>query len=133
MIDTYYNLIGGSARHCGEVADGGHHLMLEPSVSEPWAAREMAGALLPNERCRPNLVQIAENIASNGGASFSSACGHAGRQAARRLFRNERTNPEGLMNGHVQQTAARCSELDLVLCIQDTTILDYTTHRGKKG
>lgn len=102
-------------------------------MPEPWAAREMAGAALPHERFRTSLIGITEHIASSGGSSFSAACGHGGRQAARRLCRNSRTTPEGLMTGHGQQTAARCAGHSLVLCIQDSTTLDYTTHRSKKG
>ena len=104
-------------------------------MAQPWAAREVAGAQLPDDRFRPNVARIAEGLASNGGSSFSVACGHGGRQAARRLFRNEETTVAGLLQGHVEQTAVRCSAAghDLVLCIQDTTTLDYTRHRSKTG
>jgi hypothetical protein len=120
-------------------------------MPEPWAAQEVVGAVLPDDRFRSNLAQIAESLASNGGSSYSVACGHGGRQSARRLFRNEATSAEGLLLGHVEQTAARCvsqsgdhtgdhtgvrdrgNRGNLVLCIQDTTILDYTAHRSKTG
>ena len=113
----------------------------------PWAAQEVFGAVLPDDRFRSNLAQIAESLASNGGSSYSVACGHGGRQSARRLFHNKATSAEGLLQGHVEQTAARCvsqsgdhtgdrhrgNRGNLLLCIQDTTILDYTGHRSKTG
>jgi len=102
-------------------------------MPEPWAAREFAGAELPDPRFRTSVTNNAENLASNTGASYSAAVGHGGRQAARRLYKNERTTVQGLIKGHVQQTAARCAEHELVLCIQDTTILDYSHHRSKTG
>jgi len=104
-------------------------------MAEPWAAREVAGAQLPDDRFRSSVACIAEGLASNGGSSFSVACGHGGRQSARRLFRNEETTVSGLLQGHVEQTAVRCSSTgyDLVLCVQDTTTLDYSKHRSKTG
>jgi hypothetical protein len=102
-------------------------------MPEPWAAREFAGADLPHERFRMSLTINAENLASNTGSSYSASVGHGGRQAARRLFHNKRTTVQGLLKGHVQQSAARCAQHDLVLCIQDTTTLDYSRHRSKTG
>ena len=100
---------------------------------EAWADFEFAGAVLPDPRFRSSLVRNAEALASNSGVSFSVACGDDGRQAARRLFRNEATTINGLMKGHYQQTAARCSGLPLVLVPQDSMILEYTSHHALTG
>jgi hypothetical protein len=100
---------------------------------EHWAAGEFAGSVLPNDRFRPGLVRNAEALVSDTGASFSVACGDDGRQAARRLFRHAKTSMKGLMKGHVQQTAARCSGLPLVIVAQDTVTLEYTGHSSLTG
>lgn len=102
-------------------------------MPEPWAAQEVMGARLPDDRFRPNVAQIVEGLSSHGGSSFSVACGHGGRQSARRLLRNEETTVDGLLKGHFEQTAGRCAAYEMVLAIQDTTTLDYTRHRSKTG
>ena len=102
-------------------------------MPEPWAFREISGAALPHARYYSNLVRIAEGLASSCGSSFSAGCGHGGRQSARRLFRRRETTVEGILTGHYQQTAARCSDHPLVLCAQDTTYLDFSSHTSTSG
>lgn len=102
-------------------------------MSEPWAFGELAGALLPHSRYRSSLARIVEGLASSCGSSFSAGCGHGGRQAARRLFGNPSLCIDDLLNGHFEQTAARCFGQPLVLAVQDTTTLDYTSHASKEG
>ncbi len=102
-------------------------------MPEPWACHEVMGARLPNVGFRTNLSRIAEGLASNCGSSYSVGCGHAGRQAARRLFQHPETTVNGLLSGHSEQTAARCAGHELVLCVQDTTTLNYSTHKCKTG
>ena len=102
-------------------------------MPDSWAFREISGANLPHTRYYSSLARIAEGLASSCGYSFSTGCGHGGRQAARRLFRRPDTTIGGLLAGHYQQTAARCAEHELVLCAQDTTYLDFTTHPSTSG
>lgn len=102
-------------------------------MPEPWAYREVCGAVLPHARYHASLAHIAEGLASSCGSSYSTGCGHGGRQSARRLFRHSKTTVNGLLSGHIEQTAARCAGHDLVLCVQDTTVLDFSTHNSKTG
>jgi hypothetical protein len=98
-----------------------------------WAEEEMAGAQLPDERFRKNAGFICERLAENSGVSFSVATGHAGRQAASRLFSNEKTSSDGLLYGHVEKTVERCGGHNVLLVPQDTTFLNYTSHVAKEG
>lgn len=100
---------------------------------EAWARRELVGARLPDKRYLTSICGIAERLAQSGATSYSEAVGHAGRQAARRLFDEEETSVDGLLQGHYQQTGVRCAEHRLVLAVQDTTALDYTQHKSKQG
>jgi len=102
-------------------------------MSEPWAFREISGARLPHSKFHASLACIVEGLASSCGSSFSAGCGHGGRQSARRLFGNPALSIEGLLKGHFEQTAARCFGQSMVLAVQDTTVLDYTSHVSKKG
>lgn len=98
-----------------------------------WAGQEMAGAKLPDRRLRRSLAAIAERMAVSAGASFSQACGPAGRQAARRALRHKKVNVDDLLQGHFEQTGARCKAHERVVAIQDTTTLDYGRHRATQG
>jgi hypothetical protein len=53
--------------------------------------------------------------------------------AAYRLFNNERIEPGTIQLPHYQRTRQRCSTHRVVLCVQDTSTLDYTHHKSKKG
>jgi hypothetical protein len=98
-----------------------------------WAAREMAGVTLWDRRCVSSLIRITAHLAARAGEAFSAACGKAGRQAAHRIFTAETTSVRGLLAGHRDQTVRRCRQHPLVLALQDTTELDYTTHKATTG
>ena len=98
-----------------------------------WAETEMAGAHLWDRRRRRSLAALCERLGQQPEASFSTACGPGLRQAAHRLFEHPATTVAALLAGHVEQTAGRCGEHDLVLAIQDSTEFDYTTHKATTG
>lgn len=112
-------------------------------MPQPWAWTELAGARVWDPRCRRSLTRICEQLADRPQASFSTACGPAGRQAAHRIFEHRTTAVAGLLHGHYQQTARRCQEAlgppvadaepELLLVAQDTTELDYSTHLATTG
>src|SRR5437763_15371735 len=98
------------------------------TMPEPWAFREISGAILPHAKYHSSLANIMEGLASSCGSSFSSGCGHGGRQAARRLFGNPELSVEGLLSGHFEQTAARWFGQSLLLAEVDPTVLCYASH-----
>jgi hypothetical protein len=100
---------------------------------DTWAAREFVGCELPDARFHTSLAKNAEALATHSGDSFSVACGDDGRQSARRLFRHKGTSLNGLMKGHFEQTAARCSNMPLVIAAMDSMILEYTGHHALTG
>src|SRR5215510_3606860 len=55
------------------------------------------------------------------------------RQAGSRIFGAAQMSVEKMLAGHVAQTAQRCREQTEVIVAQDTTDLNYTTHKGVKG
>jgi hypothetical protein len=66
------------------------------------------------------------------GSSFSVALGPAGRQAARRAVHNTKMTPEIMLSGHLGQTARRAAQYDYTIVAQDTTEIDYASHRASK-
>ena len=52
---------------------------------------------------------------------------------AYRLFNNSAVEPATIQQGHWQITRQHCAEHAVVLNVQDTSELDYTGYRAKKG
>ncbi len=54
-------------------------------------------------------------------------------KATYRLFANQKTTPEKILQPHLERTRERVAEHELVLATQDTSFLNYTHHPKKKG
>jgi hypothetical protein len=54
-------------------------------------------------------------------------------KAAYRFFNNKRIDMDELLNSHIEMTAQRIKDHDIILAVQDTTILNYTTHLKTEG
>lgn len=52
---------------------------------------------------------------------------------AYRLLNNPRVDPADIQRAHWQWTHQRCNYHPLVLCVQDTSDMDFTGHAAKKG
>jgi hypothetical protein len=100
---------------------------------EGWAAAEVQGARLDDQRRRPNMARLWEALAEHPGKSFSAALGDTLRQAAYGLCSQSGCTPDDLLAGHVQQTAHRAVAAGRVVVAQDTVRFDYYTHRGCSG
>jgi hypothetical protein len=68
------------------------------------------------------------------GASLPRACGgHSELTGAYRLFDHEAVTLAGMLAGHRAATLARAAAEPVVLAVQDSTWLDYGTHRACTG
>lgn len=52
---------------------------------------------------------------------------------AYRLLNNPRVDPAEIQRSHWRWTYQRCSNHPVVLCVQDTSDIDFTGHAAKKG
>ncbi len=95
-----------------------------------WAHTEMQDTPLPDKRFRNNLIQMCSRLSTNCGQSFSSAVGSATRKSANRLFSYDDLE---IQSGHIQQTVFRCNKEEYVLVLEDTTDLNYRSHRQTEG
>lgn len=102
-------------------------------MAEVWAVPEFVSAKVGDKRRRAVLSETARRLVDGCGLSYSVAVGHGGRQAARRVFRHPGTTVEGLLSGHFAQTVGRCAEHEWVYLIQDTTRLDFSSHKATHG
>lgn len=89
---------------------------------------------LGDPRLARRLEQLVCTLAEQPTATVPQATGAwAPTLAAYRFFDNERVEPAAITAGLAQATVARCSPEPVVLAVQDTTSLDYTTHRQTTG
>lgn len=104
--------------------------MYEPAN---WAKREFSDANLGDLRRTNRLIKISEGLTKAVGSPISSVCGKSGAQTVTRLFSNEMVTLESVTEPHINQTKLRCVKSDRVLAVQDTTVLDFSTHNATTG
>jgi hypothetical protein len=89
---------------------------------------------LGDPRLTKRLIRLADDLSSNPTASIPMACGGwAETKAAYRLLDNEALDWRALLEAHRQPTIGRMAGLTRVLCLQDTTELDFTSQPGIAG
>lgn len=91
-----------------------------------WAGEEFATADLGDKRLNSRLVKLVEQLAAKPTASIPAACGGWGETAAAyRLLDNERCDWREIIQSHATSTVERMAGLPVVLCLHDTTELDF--------
>jgi hypothetical protein len=105
-----------------------------PPAARDWAEQEFGAAALPDARLRRRLLSLARDFYARPGAPVPQACAsRAGTKAAYRFFSHPRLTMQQLLAAHYQATAERVQREPVVLAVQDTTRLNYTTHRATAG
>lgn len=98
-----------------------------------WAAREFRQAKLGDARRTLRLIEAAAGLAKNVGVAISFCCGAMAAQSISRLFGREEVTLASVMKPHALETAKRCNDHDIVIVAQDTTFLNYDSHKALKG
>jgi len=92
-------------------------------------AMELQGIDLGDKRLNRRSKRMIEALAANPQASVNSACdGWGDTMAAYRFFDNDNIQPQQILQPHVDATKRRIREQSVVLMIQDTTELNYSSH-----
>jgi hypothetical protein len=95
-----------------------------------WAEEEFRGIDLGDKRRDRRAMRLVERLAERPTASIPGACnGWAETQAAYRFLANEAYDWLDILEPHRQCTVGRMGQYRLVLCIQDTTELDFNGQR----
>jgi hypothetical protein len=100
-------------------------------VMDNWAKEELGGADLGDERLNNRLINLATRFADKPTASIPGACSDwAETQAAYRFFEQSSQKKRGLdwravLEPHIQMSEARMRQHPVVLCLQDTTELNF--------
>jgi hypothetical protein len=99
-----------------------------------WAARETQTADLGDQRLTKRLTHLLDRALSQPTASIPVACrGWKETLAAYRFFDNPKVKAENVLAPHRAATRERMMAHDIVLCVQDTTELDYSGQSKTQG
>jgi hypothetical protein len=99
-----------------------------------WVESEFANITISDERIVKRLIKTTNLLAQHSHCSIPEACnGWAETKATYRLLDNDKVTPEAILMSHKLQTIERMRKYDKVLCVQDTTSLDYSKHPATEG
>ena len=95
-------------------------------------AEELNMIDLGDQRLNCRARRVPEALYRKPGSSISAACGGWSEvKGAYRFFEQESVTAQQLLEPHYQTSAERMAAHAVVLCVQDTTELDYTGMRGE--
>jgi hypothetical protein len=101
---------------------------------QEWAAEEMEGVKLKDRRHKRRLIQMLEQFTQRPAASIPVACENwQATKAAYRFLSSERVAANAILQGHQAKTVERLEAEEWVLVAQDTTELNYTSHKKAGG
>nr|WP_081431420.1 IS4 family transposase [Moorena bouillonii] len=99
-------------------------------MDQPGNKSEIFQDIRHAKRLRKTLVVLSEHP----GETVPKASGNASNsQSIYRFWSNEKVTRTQILASHKEGVVRRCVEAGVVLAIQDTTDLEYTTHEATKG
>ena len=108
--------------------------MRSPADDTNWAVSEFADAELGDVRRTTRLIELAGVLAQHPTAALPEACGDdAMLKAAYRFFANDAIEPHDVLDSHIEATYRRLHHVPVVLAVQDTTEVDWTSHPATRG
>ena len=99
-----------------------------------WARAEFGAADLGDRRRTARLVELARQLGERPEASLPQALEDgAALKAAYRFFDNAEIAHERILASHVVSSLERMRGREVILAVQDTTFIDYSTHLATAG
>lgn len=106
---------------------------VDVATASSWCAEELGAVELGDERLNRRLVETVVRLMAQPQAPINQACEDwAATKGSYRLFRNPKVSGAKILTPHQTQTKRRMQDYPLVLALQDSSYLDYTTHRKTK-
>lgn len=106
----------------------------EEEDQDSWTAQEMLKANLGDKRLNRRAAKVLHQLAQRPEGSVPSAFQSWGETlAAYRFFDNEKVSAEKVLEPHRDATLERAKQFPVVLCVQDTTELDFTSKPQIQG
>ena len=101
---------------------------------EEWIAQELEKTELGDKRRTKRLIKIVSNLSAQPEASIPQASGTwAETKATYDFWDSPYIKPSMIRQGHRNATVERIIKYPVVLAIQDTTDLNYTSHNALEG
>ncbi len=101
---------------------------------QTWAQQEVGQAQLGHAARTKRLVRLLEDLTPHPAESVPQACETwAGTKGAYRFWDNQQVSAQAIRAVHQQKTVERCRGHELLIAIQDTTDVDYSTHPKTTG
>ena len=96
-----------------------------------WATAEFDSLDLGDPRLNRRAINLIGDLSAKPTASIPQACGDwADTQAAYRFFANDKVDWQAILAPHIKNSVVRMAAHDVVLCIQDTTELDFNGQKA---
>ena len=99
-----------------------------------WASSEFSDVDLGDKRLKDSLIKMCDRFSESPESPISQACEYwAETKAAYRFFKNESVDAAKILDAHASKTAKRAKKEKVILAVQDTSYLIYTSHKKTKG
>jgi hypothetical protein len=96
---------------------------------QDWAEEEFGACRLGDQRKVKRLITIGRDFYARPQANIPQACNsRAKTKAAYRFFKDPKNTMDKILHSHYQATLERIQQHPVVLAVQDTTTLNYSTH-----
>jgi hypothetical protein len=106
-----------------------------PTDPQDWVEEELGTVAFYDERLKRRLFSLVREFYGDPQAPIPQACeGSAAKaKAVYRFFRNDKVCMDRVLCAHTESTIERIKPHKVVLAVQDTTSLNYTTHPAMEG
>lgn len=112
-----------------ELCEGTPRKIAGKEVANDWAEEEFSGVDLGDQRRVNRLITIARDFYGRPNGNIPQACGsRAKTKAAYRFLESSGNTMEKIHKSHYEATVNRIGKEKVVLAVQDTTTLNYSTH-----
>jgi len=101
---------------------------------QSWAIEELKTVNLGDRRLKDRLIQLVERFVEHPAQSIPAACQNwAETKAAYRFLSSDHVEAEAIRAAHREKTLERIQSEGRILVAQDTTELNYTSHKQIEG
>lgn len=98
-----------------------------------WAMKEFRNSDLGDERRGWRGAKILYGLATQVGVCISLCCGAMAAQLVSRFLKRKEVTLRSVLKSHITETGRRCQKADTIIVSQDTTSLNYSSHKSLEG